>query len=192
MIPLVTVTYKTGNYLPATIESNCVQSYPKLEWIAIDGDSFDNTASIINAPLANEGVANVLSKLISKSENLKCLLHGFSTYSLDRWVACRNIIGVVLIGVYEIQLISALGATCIKKPLLFSNVASAKQGFYQATCLVNPFSLVGIQEKLRRFVGLSDLYKFASGRLGNCHHQNIDKTYAFVYARVIVRNASYI
>src|SRR5277367_3715266 len=49
-VPLVTVVTPTLNaerYLPETIESVLSQDYPRIEYIAVDGGSTDNTTRIL-------------------------------------------------------------------------------------------------------------------------------------------------
>jgi len=55
-ISLITITYNSENTLVDTIQSVLKQSYPNIEYIIIDGDSKDNTVSIIKeyAPLFKE------------------------------------------------------------------------------------------------------------------------------------------
>jgi len=47
LITLITPSYNQGQYLEATIKSVTKQSYPKLEYIIIDGGSIDDSVEII-------------------------------------------------------------------------------------------------------------------------------------------------
>jgi glycosyltransferase involved in cell wall biosynthesis len=46
LVTIVTPSYNQGAFIRATIESVLAQDYPHIEYIIMDGDSHDATASI--------------------------------------------------------------------------------------------------------------------------------------------------
>ena len=48
LVSIVTPSYKSGQYIEETIKSIQAQSYPRIEYIIIDGGSTDETAGIVS------------------------------------------------------------------------------------------------------------------------------------------------
>lgn len=89
-VSIVTIVYNGQDFLPQTIASVKAQTYPAVEYIIIDGNSSDNTLSIINENQAHittwisepdKGLYNAMNKGIAKATgDWICFLNAGDTF----------------------------------------------------------------------------------------------------------------